>query len=183
MNDWIEHIAYEHERPRNVVAPEPRLTLADIARWLSRPSVLDYVRKQTWARDFHDEILAAIERCEEVIKPPHERESRIVIGPHEGCGGRVVATIPPEGGYPSAVCGACGVTWRGVMLREVAQRPDDMRPVWVSVETAAEMLATTTRWVRYLVAKGRLREERFSARRRLVHKGDVLTEAGRRQGR
>lgn len=169
--DWLDDIPYEHERPKPHAPEQPRNTLAGIARWLAHPTVLEFMRKHELGRDFHDEIKAAVERCRVAIERPQDKETRTPLGPHEGCGGQVMALLPPEGkGEASAEC-ECGQKWTALEMPNLARHllPDDSRPVWVSTAYAAGVLGVSDRTVRGYAQDGRLRcDVRSRGKRRIV---------------
>lgn len=162
----------------------PADTLPALARWLTEPARLEWLRKSDLALSFHDEVKVAVERARVIIDRPQDREATVPAGTHEACGGQVVGHLPPEDDKNRQAvwgeCEGCGRRWEAVEFSNLwkQMRPSDvLRPVWVSTADAAEMLGVKDATVRDYVKRGRLRCEvkaRGARRVILVRQADVL---------
>lgn len=153
-------------------------TLKAISAWLIGHA--EWFRHHGAAVEFVDEVMSAILEAEWYAEAASARVARSVkVGPCriEGCEGDLWA-VAPNGytGQATVKCRTCGTVDNDWTRFE---RP--LHPAWISMNEAAERLGRSTSLVRKLVALGRITEQRFSARRRLVRHVDVVREAATRE--
>jgi excisionase family DNA binding protein len=165
----------------------PPNTLPGLASYLLRPTTLEWFRKNDLALIFHDEIKVAVERARLAVDIPTRPETDVFVGPCiEGdCPGEITAHLPRDDeGEVTMRCDVCGHSWSPEQWRRTGQlidRDAAVRPVWVSMREACEKLNISEQRLRVLIEKGRIREQRFSARRRLVRQDDVIRYSDERQ--